>query len=82
MHDFFRETVFGRILRYASRGRLFSVAEQRVVSMAEKYAAASSVSASRTFENGLADTSELQTANLEHVSNFQLVDWEDNDPEV
>jgi hypothetical protein len=81
MHDFFRETVFGRIVHYVSRGRLFSMAEQRAISKAQKYAAGST-STSITFGDTTADTPETQMVDLENDNKFQLVDWEENDPEV
>jgi hypothetical protein len=81
MHDFVRETVFGRIVHYASGGRLFSMAEQRAISKAQKYAAGST-STSITFGDTTTDTPETQMVDLENDNKFQLVDWEENDPEV
>jgi hypothetical protein len=82
MHGFFRETVFGRIVHYASGGRLFSMPEPRVILKTQKNIPTSLTSASGTVENTPADTPETQMADVEEANNFQLVDWEENDPEV
>ena len=82
MSEFFRETIFGRLVHYASGRRAFSAADQRDLSKAQKYTTASSVSTPKTFENGDTNSPEVQMTDLENGQNFRLVDWEENDPEV
>ena len=81
MHDFFRETTFGRIVHLASRGKLFP-ATKLDPSKIQRYTMISSASISITVENAAADTPKGAKIDRENGSNFQLVEWDENDPEV
>jgi hypothetical protein len=82
MYDLIRETFFGRIVHLASRGKLFPAAEQRDPSKVQRYTTIKSVFTSRTSECATPDAPEGEKVDPESGRNFQLVEWDENDPEV
>ena len=82
MCDLIRETFFGRVLHLASRGKLFLMAEQQDPSKVQKYTTIESAFTSRTSEYAAPDALEGEKVDPESGRNFQLVEWDENDPEV
>jgi hypothetical protein len=82
MHDLIRETVFGRIVHLASRGKLFPPEEQRDPSRLRRYIITTSASTSGTSVKAATDSLEGEKVDSEKGSDFQIVDWIENDPEV
>jgi hypothetical protein len=78
MQDLVRETVFGRFVHLASRGKLFAPAEQRDPSKVQRYFLAKSGSSSGTSLNAL----EGDKIDREKGSDYELIDWGENDSEV
>ena len=82
MHGLIRETVFGRLVHLASRGKLFPQEEQRDPSRLQRYMMTESASTSETCVQAATDSLEGEKVDTEKGSDFQLVDWIENDPEV
>ena len=82
MCDLIRETFFGRILHFVSRGNLFLMAEQKDPSKVQRYTKLESAFTCRTSEYVVPDALEGEKVDLESDRNFQLVEWDENDPEV
>jgi hypothetical protein len=82
MYDLIRETFFGQIVHLASRGKLFLAAEQRDPSKILRYTKIKSTLNSRTAEHATQDALESDKVDPEIGPNFQLVEWDENDPEV
>ena len=80
MLDLIRDSVFGRLVQLASRGRVFSPLETRDPSRLEKYATSNSSSSSSIAI--AANASGGNKADPEKGNDFQLVNWDENDPEV
>jgi hypothetical protein len=78
MFDFFRDTVFGRLVQVASRGHLFSWEEQKDPLKLQGYHITEPPSSSETS----IDTSINNHGDPEKGKDVQLVDWAANDPEV
>ena len=81
MYDLIGETFFGRIIHLASRGRLFPAAEQLDPSKVQRYTTKSGLN-SRTSEYATPDAPEGEEVDPEKGHNFQLVEWDKDDPEV
>ena len=81
MRDLMRETAFGRIVHFASRGQVFPSAEQLDPSKLDKYREANPALAQRTSIESDANVID-GTLSLEKGKDVQLVDWEQNDREV
>ena len=82
MYDLIREAFFGRIVNFASRGKLFLTAEQRDPSKVRRYTILSSAFTSATLEYSTPDALEGEKVDPESGRKFQLVQWDENDPEV
>jgi len=82
MHDLIRETIFGRIVHLASRGKLFPSKEQRDPSILQRYTIKKSASTSETTVGVATDAPKGEYVDLEKGSRFQVADWIGNDPEV
>jgi hypothetical protein len=98
MNGLFRETVFGRIVHLASGGKLFQTEEQRDPSRLQRYMLAKSASTSdesiktaievpalRTRDaekDGSSDTLCGDNVDAEKGSDYELIDWLENDSEV
>lgn len=79
MYDTIRETVFGRIVNVTSGGKFFPPEEQRDPSLLQRYTVIKSPSAS---DPSIQTGTEARVHDTEKGSDYQLVDWNDNDPEV
>ncbi|KAI9789149.1 MAG: hypothetical protein M1833_002766 [Piccolia ochrophora] len=75
------DSVFGRLVHLASRGKIFPPAEQRDPSMLQRYAKPVSTSTSETSVGAARDVPEPKATDPEKGSDYQLVDWTENDPE-
>ena len=82
MYDLIGETFFGRIIHLASQGKMFPTAEQRDPSKVQRYRITGSASTSRTLEYATPDALEGEKVDPEIGRNSQLVEWDENDPEV
>ena len=82
MYDLIRETFFGRIVHLVSRGKLFLTAEQRDPSKVQRYTIIKSIFTSRASEYVTPDALEGEKIDPESGRNSQLVEWDENDPEV
>jgi hypothetical protein len=98
MNGLFRETVFGRIVHLASGGKLFRTEEQLDPSRLQRYMLTESASTStesvRTAvevpalptgdaeKNSSSDTLRGDKVDPEKGSDYELIDWLENDSEV
>lgn len=93
MKDLFRETVFGRIIRLVSRGKLFAYSEEIDPSALQKYQPLHSESSSTSLNidgkqtdqesgkvSGQPENSTIFADNEKGVDHL-LVDWAPNDPD-
>ena len=78
MQDLVRETIFGRLVHLVSGGKLFAPAEQRDPSRLQRYILTKSGSSSGTSVNAL----DGENIDREKGSDYELIDWIENDPEV
>ena len=82
MYDLIRETLFGRMVHLASRGKLFQTVEQRDPSKVLRYKMSDSVSTSGPFESTTTNAPRVEKVDPENGSDFQLVEWVEYDEEV
>ena len=82
MRDLIRETVFGRIVHLVSGGKLFASEEQRDPSRLQRYIVTKSGSSSGTSVLPATDVLEGEKVDQEKGTDYELIDWIENDPEV
>jgi len=91
MQDLIRETVFGRLAHLASGGKFFPPAEQRDPSRVERYmvnnndnksASGSETSITAADQDVPSNENEKKVINPEQGTDFELIDWIENDPEA
>ena len=80
MYDLIRDSVFGRVVQFASGGKVFPPLEVRDPSRLQHYALTTSSSNSSIAV--APNASEGSKGDPEKGKDIQLVDWDENDPEV